>query len=220
MDIENDPEAYHRTQTRLLEIYKIQLRDINDISNRRININRYYLLIMSGLMIAVTAFLRIGLLPQNSPVEIPRIENQDLLVVNISSMIVGFIGFILCWTWLYTTDSYLRRNSRKYEVLKHLESNLEYQFLGTEWSTLGLKNIDRNYRSLANVEFLLPSAFFLSFFGLYCLGIIQMSISTIFIILFVAIPVILISVFIHHCSSHHKNEKNETIKIRKTYRAE
>ena len=207
MTQKSNDESYHRTQTRLLEIYKIQLDSINNISNRRVNINRHYLLIMSGLMIALTAFARLD-----------EADEKGLLLVRYSPMIIGTIGLILSWSWLYMTDSYLRRNSRKYEVLKHLESQLEYQFLSKEWGTLGIKNVERNYRSLASVEFILPTTFYVLFNGLCFLGVTQVKMINEIMVGFFTISVILIGIFLYFSISSHINEKNETRKIRKTYR--
>ena len=201
-------ESYHRTQTRLLEIYKIQINAVNDISNRRVNINRHYLIIMSGIVIVFTAFTQL---------DVEKSEHLKLFI-KYFPIAIGIIGCVISSIWLLVTDSYLRRNSRKYEVLKHLESNLEYNFLSTEWSILGTRKSQKNYRSLATIEFATPLAFFVTFGCFYVFGIIQIEPRKIFKYVFPIIPVICFVLLFGKIVMDHKQGKNETSRIRKSYR--
>ena len=207
MSIENKCESYHREQTRLLEIYKIQMSAVNDISNRRVNINRHYLIIMSGVVIVFTAFTQINR------------DDADHLATLIKyfPVALGVIGFVIASIWLFVTDSYLRRNSRKYEVLKHLESKLEYNFLSIEWSTLGGRKLRKNYRSLAIVEFAMPVSFYVIFSCLYIIGTIQTESLREFKYLLLSIPILNIIVILMKIIVDHKQGKNETTIIRGSY---
>ena len=200
-------ESYHRTQTRLLEIYKIQMSAVNDVSNRRININRHYLIVMSGVVIIFTAFTQL----EGKPL--------DLLepLVKYFHIATGIIGCVISSIWLLVTDSYLRRNSRKYEILKHLESELEYAFLSREWSTLGSIKLRKNYRSLATIEFAMPFAFFIIFACLYVIGIIQMETHSVLKVFLISIPLVSVSFLLTKLVKNNRQEKLETSKLRKSY---
>ena len=65
---------------------------------------------------------------------------------------------------------YLDAISRKYEVLKKLESQLEFQFLTDEWELLGETRKKHSYRRLAMREVFLPYLFYGGFFLLFVIG--------------------------------------------------
>ena len=46
-------------QGQLIEIYKLQAQLSNSISNRRITINRFYMLVMSGLVLIFPAYFKL-----------------------------------------------------------------------------------------------------------------------------------------------------------------
>ena len=208
MSIESKCESYHRKQTRLLEIYKIQMSAVNDISNRRVNINRHYLIIMSGVVIVFTAFTQINL---------DDAAEHLATLLKYFPIALGVIGFVIASIWLFVTDSYLRRNSRKYEVLKHLESKLEYNFLSIEWSTLGPRKLRKNYRSLAIVEFAMPFSFYVIFSCLYAIGTMQIESRREFKYLLLSIPILSIIAILLKIIIDHKQGKNETAIIRGAY---
>ena len=101
----------------------------------------------------------------------------------------GYAGLYLSWIWFISIDVYLDAISRKYEVLKKLESQLEFQFLTEEWELLEEKRKKQSYRKLAAREVFLPYFFFGIFFLLFIIG----SLKTIDVYLF--LPLILISVY-------------------------
>lgn len=115
-------------QNRLVEIYKLQSQLTNSISNRRTTANRFYIVLMSGLVFIFSALL------QNKG----KLPSELLNIVSIEQVIagLGLSGLTLSWVWGVSINSYLRVNSRKYEELKRLEKELEYQFFRNEWELL------------------------------------------------------------------------------------
>ena len=57
-------------QNQLIEIYKIQVQLANSISSRRITINRFYILVMSGLALMFPAFFKL-------PTEVQRVVSSE-----------------------------------------------------------------------------------------------------------------------------------------------
>ena len=151
-------------QERLVEIYKLQAQLTNSISNRRTTTNRFYILVMSGLTLIFSTFL------QNKD----KLPGELLSIISIEQLIValGVLGLSLSWIWCISINSYLRVNSRKYEALKKLEGELEYQFFRNEWEFLADDEKENTYWQRSRIELTLPSLFFLCFtvlmgFGLY-----------------------------------------------------
>ena len=83
---------------------------------------------------------------------------------------LGGVGLLLSWIWFVSIDVYLDAISRKYEVLKKLESQLEFQFLIDEWELLGETRKKHSYRRLAMREVFLPYLFYVGFFSLFVIG--------------------------------------------------
>ena len=148
---EKQNENMDGKQERLVEIYKLQAQLTNNISNRRTTTNRFYIVVMSGLILIFSTFL------QNKdklPTELLNIVSIEQLIV-----ILGVLGLSLSWIWCISVNSYLRVNSRKYEALKKLEDELEYQFFKDEWEFLAddekekLIGKDQELNSLCQVFF-------------------------------------------------------------------
>ena len=161
---EKQNENMDGRQERLVEIYKLQAQLTNNISNRRTTTNRFYIVVMSGLILIFSTFL------QNKdklPTELLNIVSIEQLIV-----ILGVLGLSLSWIWCISVNSYLRVNSRKYEALKKLENELEYQFFKDEWEFLADDEKEKTYWQRSRIELTLPSLFFICFtalmgFGLY-----------------------------------------------------
>lgn len=161
---EEQNESVDGRQERLIEIYKLQAQLTNSVSNRRTTTNRFYIVIMSGLILIFSTFL------QNTdklPAELLNIVSIEQLIV-----VLGVLGLSLSWIWCISVNSYLRVNSRKYEALKKLEDELEYQFFKNEWEFLADDEQENTYWQRSRIELTLPSLFFICFtvlmgFGLY-----------------------------------------------------
>ena len=161
---EKQNENIDGRQERLIEIYKLQAQLTNNISNRRTTTNRFYIVVMSGLILIFSTFLQNK---EKLPTELLNIVSIEQLIV-----ILGVLGLSLSWIWCISVNSYLRVNSRKYEALKKLEDELEYQFFKDEWEFLADDEKKKTYWQRSRIELTLPSLFFICFtalmgFGLY-----------------------------------------------------
>ncbi len=156
-------------QEQLLEIYKLQAQLTNDISNRRTTTNRFYILVMSGLILLFTNVFRITNVLQNKEGDTPEI----LKIISGEQLVcaIGVIGLTLSMIWCVSLNSYLRVNSRKYEALKDLEMRLSYQFFKNEWSYLPENEQKQTYWQRSRIELILPIVFFLCFWGLMGFGL-------------------------------------------------
>ena len=161
MDAEQ--EQSNVKQDQLLEIYKLHMQQTNNMSNRRAAASRFYQLALSGLFIVFFTFV------QHKGQILPK-ELSDKLTVDVLMFGLGFAGLFLSWTWFVSIDVYLDAISRKYEVLKKLESQLEFQFLTEEWELLDEKRKKHSYRRLAEREVFLPHFFYAVFFLLFVFG--------------------------------------------------
>ena len=173
-------------QDQLLEIYKLHVQQTNNMSNRRAAASRFYQLALSGLFIVFFTFV------QHKGQILPK-ELSDNLTIGFLMCGFGYAGLHLSWIWFISIDVYLDAISRKYDVLKKLETQLEFQFLTEEWELLDEKRKKQSYRKLATREVFLPYFFFGIFFLLFIIG----SLKTIDVYLFLPLflPVFLISVY-------------------------
>ena len=169
--------ANKTNQYQLLEIYKLHMQQTNNMSNRRAAASRFYQLALSGLFIVFFTFV------QHKGQILPK-ELSDKLTIDILMSGLGCVGLLLSWIWFVSIDVYLDAISRKYEVLKKLESQLEFQFLTEEWELLGEKRKKHNYRRLAMREVFLPYLFYGGFFLLFVIGGTE-TIKTTFILLII-----------------------------------
>ena len=149
---EKQNENMEGRQERLVEIYKFQAQLTNSVSNRRTTTNRFYIVVMSGLILIFSTFLQNK---EKLPTELLNIVSIEQLIV-----ILGVLGVSLSWIWCISINSYLRVNSRKYEALKKLENELEYQFFKNEWEFLADDEKEKTYWQRSRIELTLPSLFF------------------------------------------------------------
>lgn len=156
-------EQSNGNQDQLIEIYKLQAQLANSISNRRITINRFYILVMSGLALIFAAFFKL-------PTEIQKLMSIGDLVVGLA-----FLGVTLSLAWFVLINSNLRLSMIKYEALKKLEDKLDYQFFQDEWKFLEKYGRHRTYWEISYIEIFIPVFFFILFTLLLHLGALDFS---------------------------------------------
>ncbi len=102
------------TQQELLEIYKLHVEMADRVSQRRLQTNRFYIALLSGLFAFVTLLF-----------------NKDLLVWHgkIILLVFSILGMILCLIWLINIHSYKQLNSGKFKAIHGLEQQLRYPVL-------------------------------------------------------------------------------------------
>ena len=183
--INEEQQKSDGNQDQLIEIYKLQAQLANSISNRRITINRFYILVMSGLILIFPAYFKL-------PDEIQDIISLEFLMIG-----AALLGTTLSLAWFILINSNFRLSILKYEALKRLENKLEYQFFKDEWEFLERYRKGRTYWEISYIETLIPILFFFLFaIALYIATIHPVSVlpdgSFIF---FVTYPSILLAAF-------------------------
>ena len=149
--VNKEPGQSNGNQNQLIEIYKLQSQLANSISNRRITINRFYMLVMSGLVLIFPAYFKL-------PSEIQDLVSIEYLIVGIA-----LLGITLSLAWFILINSNLRQSMLKYEALKRLEDKLEYQFFKDEWAFLERYGRGRIYWEISYIEIFIPVLFFFIF---------------------------------------------------------
>ena len=139
----------------LLEIYKLHAELADSVSKQRSTANRFYILVLSGLAVLFSAFL--------------RRENG----IPLGGLMVGFglFGMLLAMAWYIVIRSYRQLNSGKFKALHELEEKLAYPFFKREWELLEEGKELKTYWRLTVVETFVPAIFFLCFTGLFVTGI-------------------------------------------------
>ena len=184
-------------QNRLIEIYKLQSQLANNISNRRTTTNRFYLLVMSALIVAFSTLLQ----------NIDKLPDELVQIISIEWIIVifGVLGITLSWIWCLSINSYLRVNSRKYKALNKLEQKLEYKFFKSESEFLGKFEKGTTYWQRSLIELTTPGLFFLFFVGLMWIGFVNLPEQN--FVLFMFYPVCLLQFFFYDLQKWYKIEK-------------
>jgi hypothetical protein len=120
-------------QGHLLEQYKLYVEMADRISARRVQINSFYISLLSGLLAIISIFGNkdFFLKFQNS-----KFQNMTLFVV-------GLLGIILCFVWQSNIRSYKQLNSAKFKVIGEIEKHMPLSLYEREWEFL--KN-DRGYQ--------------------------------------------------------------------------
>lgn len=144
-------EQSNGNQDQLIEIYKLQSQLASSISNRRIMIHKFYLLLMSGLALIFPTFFKL-------PAEIQSQVSIGFLMIGVS-----LLGIPLCLTWFILINTNLRMIMLKYETLKRLEDKLEYPFFKEEWKLLENYGKGKTYWEISYIEIFIPIFFFFIF---------------------------------------------------------
>lgn len=166
-----------------MEIYKIHAGTINNASDRRINVSRYYILALSVLILALSAILRGGDflgLSDGSDHE----NGIDKQLIGVIMLVIGALGIFLSISWFANMRGYLHSNSNRYMIIKNLEYKLPYQFIQSVWGKVYKEPLYRKYDDGNNTyipyfklsfhELFAPCIFFIGFLLLATFGIYQM----------------------------------------------
>lgn len=183
-ELETGKESSEAEKSRSVEIYKLHAQLASDLSNRLAAINRFYPTIMSGLIVIYFTFLQrkgeifpdefmntfvvgisSGIFPD---------EPMKALIIGISTVTTGILGCLFSALWFSSIESYLGRISRKYEILKKLEDEFEFQFFKQEWELLGEEKKSESYEQRSWFETYLPIGFLSTFFLIIISGLLIM----------------------------------------------
>lgn len=159
-----------RNRGTYLEIYKLQIDAITKISDRRVNVSRYYIFAISALILALSVvsssdFLEVFRSPIIGTAESAESskdtseKTQSILLV---TGIVGLLGSVLTFSWVLNMRGYLISSTKRYKKVADLESRLPYQFTKSIWQpTSNGKN--KQYLNFAFHELITPFVFFFVF---------------------------------------------------------
>jgi len=142
----------------LLEIYKLHAELADSVSRQRGTTNRFYMLVLSGLLVFLWGGSLFGV-------------GLDPTLFRIGFIVFGGLGVLLTVAWYNTIRSFRQLNSGKFRALDELEEKLAYPFFKREWELLKKGTERRSYRRLIVVETFVPIIFFYCFLVLIAIGI-------------------------------------------------
>jgi hypothetical protein len=122
-------------------------------SERRLGTNKFYIGIVTLLFGVITAIL------QNFNSIEPRVQQTSLQIICV-------VGFFISYSWFENIRLYKQTNSAKYQVINQMEKDLPCRPFTREWQLLQRKN----YKSLTNIESLIPVIFLLMFLVIFIGG--------------------------------------------------
>lgn len=129
------------TKTELLEIYKLHVEMADRASNRRLQINRFYIVLLSGLLTLSSLLVQKDIFTKYS----------EIVLIPLS-----VLGIMLCVVWCTNIRSYEQLNSGKFKVIQDLEKQLSYAFYTKEWDLLEEGKQSKTYFPLTKIEEFLP----------------------------------------------------------------
>ncbi len=132
-------------QEELLAIYKLHAELADRVSQRREEVNRLYVCLLTGVSVLFAAFLRYG----TGSIPVKTILGAG-----------GVLGALLSASWYIVIRSYRQLNSGKFDALHELEAKLAYPFFKREWELLEEGRKRSRYWKLTVVETGLPLGFF------------------------------------------------------------
>ncbi|MBC1240456.1 hypothetical protein [Nostoc sp. 2RC] len=129
-----DKDSYgDNYQNHLLEQYKLYVEMADRISARRVQINSFYITLLSGLLAIISVFGNKDFLS--------KLQNTRLQYISL--FLLGLLGLILCFIWHSNIISYKQLNSAKFKVISEVEKNLPFAIYEREWEIL---KKDREYK--------------------------------------------------------------------------
>ena len=127
---------YKWQQDQYMEIYKLQIETITEASNRRTNVNRYYILALSVLALALSAVMRGSDVLFNFANSANSTKVFDRDSIGIVMMVIGMLGAMLSYSWIRDISRYLYANSNRYEAIKKLECKMSHSFINDMWDSM------------------------------------------------------------------------------------
>lgn len=131
----------------ILEQYKMYVESAEKVSDRRSNLNTFYLSLITTIGGVV------GYLKTNT------IENSVYLLIGLS-----ISAILICFYWVNLLENYRKLNSGKFKVIHEIENELPLNLYEYEWEKLGKGNDPKLYKKLSNVEKIIPTIFGFLFF--------------------------------------------------------
>lgn len=137
------PEEYGENfQDHLLEQYKLYVQMADNVSERRDRSNAFYLTLLSGLLVIVSAIVSIW--------------GADSVTASLMIGVIGIVGIFLCIIWFFNIRSYRQLNGGKFRVIHLIERQLPFACYDEEWEVLGRSEDRRKYWPFTHVEKWVP----------------------------------------------------------------
>lgn len=130
MDRQSYGENY---QSHLLEQYKLYIEMADRISSRRVQMNRFYISLLSGLIAIISVFVNTDFFP--------KLQGTKLQYITL--FLLGLLALIFCWVWHSNIHSYKQLNSAKFKVISEIEKHMPLSIYKIEWEIL---KKDREYK--------------------------------------------------------------------------
>lgn len=149
-----------------LEIYKIHSDIITQTSNRRVNVNRYYVLALSVIVLALSAILRGGDILSDFFTGNNASDNSniDIHIIGYIVCITSILGMFLSASWIINVYGYLRTNSNRYNIINVIENKLSHKLPDVSKNSNGsIVSYPRDYFNLAFHESYAPIIFTIGF---------------------------------------------------------
>ena len=119
----------------LLEQYKTYVESADKISDRRINVDTFFITLNSALITVMTIFF----------------SNTTLL------LILAFLGIIFSVLWFLNLKNYKHINACKFHIIQQVERNLPINLYKMEWNILTKSK--KKYLPVSKLEMFLPFIF-------------------------------------------------------------
>jgi len=123
----------------LVEQYKLYVEMADRISERRMQTNKFYISLLSGLLALLSILVSMSKF------------NQTVIFI-----IVSLLGIALCILWHINIRSYRQLNSGKFKVIHEMEQYLPFPCYDKEWELLGEGKEKSKYLQLTRVEKYVP----------------------------------------------------------------
>lgn len=137
-----------------LEQYKSYAEMASIASQRRDQANRFYIILLSGLLALLSILIQMGILK----------GNQNVLL-----LAFAILGLAICVLWFFSITSYGKLSKAKYDTLRDMEESLPYKCYHKEWEIL----MENKYRILTGVERGIPIIFGIFYFILLLYSLIN-----------------------------------------------
>ena len=139
-----------RFQDHLLEQYKLYVEMADRISERRLQTNKFYISLLTGLSTLLSIFISV------------KTFNQNVIFI-----IISLLGITLCILWHTNIWSYRQLNSGKFKVIHEMEHYLPFPCYEKEWKLLEGGKEKNMYLQLTKVERYIPLILAVPYFFLF-----------------------------------------------------
>lgn len=128
----------------LLEQYKTYIESADKISDRRINVNTFFITLNSALITIMTIFF----------------SNISLL------LLLALLGIIFSTLWFLNLKNYKQINSCKFHIIQEVEKYLPINLYKMEWNILTKTKFNKKYIPVSKLEMFLPFIFIISYISI------------------------------------------------------